>query len=457
MATKKPPTLSQKLKDPKWRVSLPASRLTSAQRKERRRLKQVKADDANPLYDPSSQLQGHDLAVAAARSVDAGLTPKLGAIDQQIGSTRTQDTALAQRAAAYYRQLATESAGLTGRQQAAAGAANQAVTANNAQADQALADSSTAEQRRQADDAALRGGGLGGDTATVARTISEAQQQRAILGPAQAATVAAQGEGWTGLSNAMAQASQMRGGEVQGELANAAGNTAGRLSQQRADLAGTRGDLVSEAVDKLRQQGFENAITQQGLGIKQADIAATLRGQDVSASTAAANRRQTAADRAAGRGVTTRGQDLSHQDRTSAQRTAAQKKEQQRVQQVRTAATKAWGSVENLLPKLSGGRVRLDPKGQPVASNDTTTPVVSVRPPTTQETINNLRAQNLPEWAIQAAVSIKHHGYVTPEVITLIRSTAPAVRIPNRYRPPSMRKASGAGAYPVKGSPAAGA
>lgn len=426
-------SLARRRANPGLRSKLPASQLTPAQRQERARLARVKADDANPLYDPSQQLSGHNLAVSAKRLVDAQLTPKIGAIDTQIGSTRTQGNALAGRAGDYYRQLGSEEAGLAAKQQALAAMTNKVVTDNNAQANQALTDASSAEQKRQADDAALRGGGLGGDTSTVPKVIAAAQQQRAILGPAAANAAAAQGEGWAGLANAMTQATQMRGGEVQGELGNAQMNAISKLAQSKADLEATRGDLTTEQVDKLRQQSFENAVTMKGLGIKQADIATTARGQSLAAQTAARNRRSTAASRAASTAATVRGQDLSHTDRVAARREAAKKRQDAADARTRAAAQKAWGSVENLVPKL----------GQAKYTDPTTG---ATRPATTQETIAALRNSNQPEWAIQAAVSIRHHGYVTQQVIDLIRRVAPQVRIPSKYRPPS-GGTSGAAVY----------
>jgi hypothetical protein len=436
--TRKPKTLAQKRANPGLRSTLPDSQLTSSQLAARKYTRAKKADDTNPLYDPSKQLAGHDLAVAAQRIVDAQLKPKLAASDYAASQAKRQGEALAARVGGYYAQRAPEDTAAADRAKALAAMTNQSVAAVQGAARQDLQQASATEGARQAADASLRGGGLGGDTSTVPQTIARAQSQQDMLQPAQAALVASQGQGWAGLSNAMAQSRQMRGGEVQGELATGQQTALAKLAAERAATEGTRGDLTTEQVNKLRQGSFENLVTMKGLNIKQSDL--SLQEKKIKADTAAkaaarsVSRRNTR-DRLAS---TERGQTLSHQDRVASRQAAADqkaaadaKKRQAETSKTRVAAKKAWGGVESALAQInSGARVQKDP----------TDAAKGVRPATTSETIAALRAQHLPEWAVQAAVSIRHHGFLTPQVIDLIRRTAPEVRIPNQYRPPSMRK-----------------
>jgi hypothetical protein len=44
-----------------------------------------------------------------------------------------------------------------------------------------------------------------------------------------------------------------------------------------------------------------------------------------------------------------------------------------------------------------------------------------------------------PEWAIQATLSIRHHGFVIPSVRRMIAQAAPTVQIPQQYLTPPAR------------------
>src|SRR3954468_13230506 len=276
----KPLTLAQRRANPATRSKLPMSQLTPGQQATRRKWQQVKAENPNSLYDPTVQLGGHSLVQAARDLADMDVAPKFSALNRQLDSATTQGSALAARSGDYYRQLAHEEAGKVATQQALAGMVNQQTANVGAQTQGAYNQRGARENEAQAADAALRGQGLGGDTTTVPAEIQAQQGTAATLQQAAGNQAASQGADWASLANAMAASRQARGGEVQGQLLNRVANQQQQLRGQISDVEATRGDLESQNVQKLRQQSFENLITQQGLGIKQQDIKAQIAGID---------------------------------------------------------------------------------------------------------------------------------------------------------------------------------
>src|SRR4051794_36770827 len=288
---RRPLTLAHRRARPDLRSKLPMSQLTPAQQATRRKWQVVKAENANALYDPTVQLGGHALAQASRDLADLQVAPKFNALTRQLTSATTQGSALAARSGDYYRQLAHEEAGKVATQQALSGMLNQQTANVGAQTQAAFGQMGQAEQQRQAQDTALRGQGLGGDTTTGPAEIQGQQGTAATLQQAAGNQAAAQGADWASLANAMAQSRQARGGEVQGQLLNRVANQQQQLRGQISDVDATRGDLETQNLTKLRQQSFENLITQKGLNIKSADIQAQLAGVDQRATAAKAKTR----------------------------------------------------------------------------------------------------------------------------------------------------------------------
>jgi hypothetical protein len=62
-------------------------------------------------------------------------------------------------------------------------------------------------------------------------------------------------------------------------------------------------------------------------------------------------------------------------------------------------------------------------------------------PASTEQTKAAMRKAGTPEWAVQAAISIRHHGFIIPSVWNMMKRSAPEVlsSIPKRYRPSTPR------------------
>lgn len=283
-------TRRQKLATPGLRARLPDSTLSPGQLAERRRLATVKRDDLNPLYDPTTQLAGHDLRRAADAEVNQALAPRLAAIDAQIGQETTQGTALADRGAGIYRGLTDRAKGVATNIAALGDVLNTTTKGIGDKGAAAISKLQSDEVARQAADEALRGGSLGGDTSRVTGELANAASTQATDAANAGTAAAAQGANWSGLANAIVGATGMRGGEIQGELLNRMAAKVSSLRSDRTAQEATRGDATVAALDKLRQQSYENVITQQGLNIKQSDINAQLAATKSTARTAHLNR-----------------------------------------------------------------------------------------------------------------------------------------------------------------------
>jgi hypothetical protein len=461
---RKPLTLAQRRANPSTRSKLPMSQLTPAQQATRRKWQQVKAENANSLYDPTVQLGGHSLAQAARDLADIDVAPKFNALNRQLTSATTQGSALAARSGDYYRQLAQDELGKVAQQKALAGMLNQQTANVGAQTQQAFQQMGAAEQQRQTADTALRGQGLGGDTTTVPAEIQAQQGTAATLQQAAGNQAATQGADWASLANAMASSRQARGGEVQGQLLNRVANQQQDIRGKISDVDAMRGDLETQNLTKLRQQSFENLVTQKGLNIKQEDLQAQLAGIDQRAKAATQktrlDTRKFKADQAYKQAQIDikRGVDPITGKRLPAHTSAADALNKWKLDYARkhghlpstsssggpggltpaqqAAAGKAWSRVQDALGLAGSARITVDAKGNPTSDP---TQATGKRPATMNETVAQLRHLKYPEWAIQATLSIRHHGFVIPSVRRMIAQAAPTVQIPKQYLTPPAR------------------
>jgi hypothetical protein len=202
----KPLTLAQRRANPacgrscRCRSSRPPSRRSASATSRSR------AENKNPLYDPTTQLAGHSLVQAAQDLADTS--------DQAEGRRATTGSSRARRRRAPRsrpgRRLlqaarAGGDAGKVASAEGAGGMLNQQTARWASRRRQAFAGWAQAEQQRQAQDAALRGQGLGGDTTTGPAEIrrSRAPPRRCSRPPANQA--AQTGSDWASLANAMAR------------------------------------------------------------------------------------------------------------------------------------------------------------------------------------------------------------------------------------------------------------
>lgn len=275
----------------------PARRPAASSRRPPRR----PAADRNPLYDPSQQLAGEDLRRAALNLVDLQYGPQERQLGRQMTNVTTQGTALAQRAADYSGQLAQRDQGLVPAVNAIGDTAAGAFDRNASQAQQAIQDMLSRVTSNETADQAIRGQAAGTDGATaeaqaqVGRVVAEQQAAK----DAAASTTA----NYANLANLSAQARAQAGTETQRQLLTRLANQQTDVRARQSDLAAQKGAATGKALTDLRQQAFENIVTQQGLNIKSADIAAQTSLGQARISEQAKVRRQRARDNRASRSL----------------------------------------------------------------------------------------------------------------------------------------------------------
>lgn len=265
IATTNPPAAKPK---PKAKKIKTASQL-AAEKLARSRARK----DKNPLYTPGTPLGGHTLSESAHDLAELDTRPQLQAIDTASQTAQTQGQAVAGRAAGYYQQLAQQAADSVARQHAISGQLNDTLGGLTAQTQARVAQAGQEQQTKLAADAQLRGGGLSGGADDQAATEQAAQTDRAAqdAGAYQAAG-AKQGSNYEGLTNVGSTAAAQRGGEQLGELNINLLNSLAKLRTQRQQVQAGEGADETKQLLGLRQSEFNNLATEQGLGIKAADI-----------------------------------------------------------------------------------------------------------------------------------------------------------------------------------------
>jgi hypothetical protein len=436
----------------------------------------------NPLYQPTQVLSGTALRNAANQIADADLNPQIAALNKQSKTSATQGVGLMNRADAYYRQLAAREQQNVAAQSALGARLTQDTRQVGGEAGAAYTALLDRVNAAQSQDAALRGPGLGGDSnQSIQDQLATTQR---ITGAQQAAgerAAVAQGADWASLTNAMSGATGMRGAELQNQLVNRTLNNQDKLSAQVAALEATRGGQRMKSLTGLRQQQFENQTILSGLGIKQADLQVqaqgiTQRAKDAAASRTSAekrarisanaalkraqiaarsaNRRASAQIRAQermlGRRLSTQEKNSIRQTNTSAANArlqaatsqannvrsnqtsqannvrSNQAKQRAATKKAQANAAKQVGVIQNTLGLMSPTTARkqiLDKNGKPTGAT---------RPASQAETVQFLRGKKTPEWAIQAGLSIRHHGFIIPSVQRQMR--AAGVVVPKQYR-----------------------
>lgn len=259
------------------------------------RQRRQRAQDRNPLYNPAAVLSGHHLASAVNTLADLQVRPQLSALDRESKTASVQGAALSKGAGDYYHQLAQQEAGTVDRMAAlTARTRGQLQTiAGDSQAQQTQAEG--ADKSRQTVDAATRGAGLSGGTGAQA-ALAAMRARGAQSAQAFRSTGELQGANYEGLAISNRSARGLRGGEIQGQLANRLATKLGDIRTKRSDVEASRGGVATKLLTDLRQSGFENLITAKSLGVKEADLAAKVANQKSTLDLA--GRRQSEVERA---------------------------------------------------------------------------------------------------------------------------------------------------------------
>jgi hypothetical protein len=399
-----------------------------ARQKAKRRTARIKSERA-ALYDPGAQLSGARLRRAANQLTALEVNPQRRALRNEMTQATAQGTELANRTKDYYSQIAQSESDNVARQQALGADLQGRLKGIGDQSQAALSQIGTEADQRASADTAVRGGGLGGGGSE--RVAAEVAAQRGLaLQGAQSAS--SQGElstaNWSNLANIAAQARGMQGGESLGRVQNALSAQQGDIRNKQIDLEGKVAQTRMKNILDLRQQGYENIVTAEGLGIDRAKIAASVQSDKRAAALARQRIKSSERQNRQRVAATKRGQDVSSQthalDRASRERIQAANRQSREA--IANAKKKGNGKLEPAdARKLKGGIANA------LADLD------SVKPKNPEKW---LRKQGAPGVVIRAAKEIRdgQRPWLQPSTVQQLRSLG--MTIPQRWLPPSMRK-----------------
>lgn len=249
----------------------PDSGLSPSQLANRKAIQKARANDRNPLYDPSQSLTGNVLAKTVDKLATDQFAPQERQANQSIQNVGTQYDALQKNAAGYMGQVGARDDRSSARQAAISRLLTERLGGISNESAATVQGQRTDELARSQADQAIRGGGPSSTTELDAEGARAATQTGALQ---QAGAL--QNANQESLQGDLAQARQVRGAEIQSELSTKRANDL--LTQQQAlkDLAAQRAAFKTDKTLSLRDQAFTNALAQSTLNVKGDQIAATI-------------------------------------------------------------------------------------------------------------------------------------------------------------------------------------
>ena len=313
-----PALLQRALADPGLRSKLPANLLSPTQRAAR----ETNAFQAD-IGDVTTPITGPHAVRAAQQILGSDYAQQGRDLDRQERSVNAESYAQQRWSQAYDQQAQ----GILGAQGAAQGNANtaakQAAVDARARMIAGIGGAQQGVDQRATQDAAVRGqgleGGAGRDTAAATDVAAERAAQQ---GAAAQQDTQMRGDAQSAFLRGLASVGALRGQEAQGAIRTTASNRLGKVNEVREGLRTDRAGKLSDTLLKLRGNERDSYLAQVGLGN-------TAQNNQLDYLLGKSSLAQAAKDKAAGRGVTRRGQTLSAAeraaDRASREKTAAQR------------------------------------------------------------------------------------------------------------------------------------
>lgn len=366
----------------------------------------------NALLDPNQTLSGRALLNAARQLANTQTQGPLTELQRQIAANNAQTQGTVKLVGGYYNQLEPF---------VQKGAANSGVTASGLNSTLTGIGADTQSQLAGIGQSGLAniskyappGDGSTSNAASSDLAAQIARQQG--LAAQQSGTYrdfgASQGANYQGAANANLGAYGVQGQEALRGIAQSGTVKNQPLVSKIADLQASKGALTATDLGKLRQQEVNNDITRAGLGLKQAGINATVRGQNITA----------AQDRARNT-LTARGQDLTAANNRATQANRAASIAQSNLNNLRTTNTSAANNAAN---------------------NSTRQLIAAMR------NVNGKTGKSAT--GVQANAIFSHIDYVTGEIQNLVNHGLPPAQayhiIQNGGRIQTGTSASGAATY----------
>jgi hypothetical protein len=230
----------------------------------------------DPLLNPAQPLSGGNLKRGADALVGLEFGPQRAALDQESRQIDAQGGALAGRASSYFLDLAKQEMGSVDRMKAIGELAGSQIGAAGTAAQGTLDKVASEAEQLRGQDVAIRGEGLQ-STDRLAEELAAARTRSASATQTGQTDAANTMGNYAGLADISRQAREVRGGETVQQILNQIATQQADVRSRRGALEGQVGNATTKALLDLRQQGFENAATAEGLGIDRAELQAQLR------------------------------------------------------------------------------------------------------------------------------------------------------------------------------------
>lgn len=394
------------------------------QRRQKRERQARRRANRDPLLNPGVPLAGRRLRRAANQLTAAEFRPRRQALNREASAVSSTGERLAGQARDYYLQLAQQELGNVDKMRALGTGLQADVAAAGATAQQQLDAAGQQAAQLRAADAAVRGAGNDVGMPDAAAELAAARARSAAL-QQQGATAAAQTTGnWAGLADASRTARGAAGGEAVTDFLRDVAIRRADVRRRRADLDTMAGTRRAENILKLRQQGYENAITARGLDVDMAQLQADMQN-------ARANRRV----QRRGQDVTARGQTLSARERRADR--AARERQAQADRESRERIARARSKGEKLEPA--------DARKLRIGVANALADLQSKKPAHPERWLRN---QGAPGIVIEAAMERYRRGGITTATARELRRLG--VRVPRAWllRPADL----GPGDIPIAGN-----
>ena len=217
------------------------------------------------------------------------------------------------------------------------------------------------------------------------------------------------------------------------------------IAAKRADVSAQRGPAGVKQLMGLRQSGFENLVTQRGLGIKQAELQADIdqaarddalqaRGQDITARgqsiSARTQRRQ--------QNITRRGQDVSAAERQADRRSREQIARERLAEQGRPAKKNEPAQSVKFRQNIASGRGEWRRLMRKFKNDEARVKRVMIE------------RNGVPPEAYNAIYDLERNGSLHPSNARALRALG--VRVPPQWRRRNTRRSAQAGTGTAPGT-----
>ena len=376
----------------------------------------------SPLANPNAVLSGPSLVAAAHALANAQTSGAFTELMNQVAQNQSQTAGAVNQVGGFFNQLGQLAGQGSQQEQNIASALSQQL-AGIGQSTQSqlgqIGSNAQAALSQYSPTSGTAGGNPGaqGLAAEMARQQGLAAQNQGAL----QAYGATQGANYSGLGASQLGDVGLRGQEDLTNIAQAGQVKNEPLVAKEANLTATNGADFATALGKLRQQEITNAISEQGLGIKQAAVNATVGDNVRTTGASIANNKRTTATSAANAalGAATSTANNKRTTQTSAANNAANNARAIAIANQKTGAgaTKPLTPAQNNVQLTDLGKITTAIKTWNQANGGGIRNKAGqvIEPHPTDAQMATILGQTYNPVLVQAGIELHNWGYITPQ------------------------------------------